>query len=418
MKFSHKIVAASAVLMLITVSLLSVKQVMTIQSELEATIEISMNDIMQSVKNNVVADMEGRKDLARYTTNVVERDLSPKAITDAIDQPGLKQPFLLVGGGLETDGKAISGDPGWDPGSTWDARVRPWYQDAKNQNKLIITAPYADAVTKEILISIATPLKENGRFKGALFFDVSLAGLADIVNNVQLFDAGYLFIVDGEGTTIAHPDADKNGQPFSSYQSGIQIKQQVQHAEINGQEFVFNFIKVPNQDWYIGMAMDQDIAFASVYEMRTNSIIFTVIALAISIALLLVLIGKLMQPLGSLNNAIQDVASGDGDLTQRLATNTDQEFAELASGFNTFTENLQGQIKQLKSIGDEIMRGAETTAQGSEVAASAMQDQLQELEQLATAMNEMATTSTDMAGNAQGAAAPLKKPMTQPSRVL
>lgn len=404
MKFSHKIVIASAVLMLVTVSLLSVKQVMTIQSELEATIEVSVKDIMQSVKNNVVAEMEGRKDVARYTTNIVERNLAPDAIMAVIDQPALKKPFVLVGGGLETNGQAISGDPGWDPGSSWDARARPWYKDAKAQNQLIVTDPYADSVTKEILISIATPLRENGQFKGALFFDVSLVGLAEIVNNVQLFDAGYVFIVDSKGSTIAHPDAEKNGQPFSSYQTGVQIKQQMQHVEVEGQEFVFNFVKVPNQDWFIGVALDEDIAFASVYEMRTSSIIFTVVALIISITLLLLLIAKLMRPLDSLNDAIQDVATGDGDLTQRLSTKTDKEFAELAGGFNTFTEKLQGQIKQLKGIGEEIIRGAESTAEGSSHAASAMQEQLQELEQLATAMNEMATTSTDMAGNAQGAA--------------
>lgn len=404
MKFSHKIVIASAILMLVTVSILSIKQVMTIQSELEATIEVSVEDIMQSVKNNVVAEMEGRKDVARYTANIAEQDLSPNAIKRVIDQPGLKEPFVLVGGGLEENGRAISGDSSWDPGSSWDARARPWYKDAKNQNRLIVTAPYADSVTKEILISIATPLKQSGQFKGALFFDVSLVGLAEIVNNVQLFDAGYVFIVDGQGSTIAHPDAEKNGQPFSSYQPGVQIKQQMQHIFVGDEEFMFNFVKVPGQDWYVGVTLDQSIAFASVYEMRTQSIIFTVIALIISIALLLILISKLMRPLASLNDAIQDIACGDGDLTQRLATNTDKEFAELAGGFNTFTENLQGQITQLKGIGEEIIRGAESTAEGSSHAAVAMQEQLQELEQLATAMNEMATTSTDMAGNAQGAA--------------
>ncbi|WCE32432.1 methyl-accepting chemotaxis protein [Vibrio sp. SCSIO 43137] len=404
MKFSHKIVIASALLMLVTVSTLSINQVMTIQSELETTIENSVKDIMQSVKNNVVSEMEGRKDVARYTTNMAELDISREGILSAIDQPALKKPFVLVGGALETDGKAIPGTASWDPGPTWDGRARPWYKGAKQANGLFVTTPYADSVTNEILISIATPLNENGSFKGALFFDVSLVGLAEIVNNVELFDAGYVFIVDSAGSTIAHPDEEKNGQPFSSYQPNVQITQKMQTVAVNGDEYVFDFVKVPNQDWYVGVALDQNIAFASVIDMRNQSIIFTVIALIVSVAVLLGLIAKLMKPLDSLNHAIQDVASGEGDLTQRLATNTDKEFAELATGFNVFTENLQGQIKQLKGIGEEIMRGTESTAEGSSHAASAMQEQLQELEQLATAMNEMATTSTDMAGNAQGAA--------------
>ncbi len=121
------------------------------------------------------------------------------------------------------------------------------------------------------------------------------------------------------------------------------------------------------------------------------------------------LIKVLMRPLGVLNEAIQDVASGQGDLTKRLDTNTDQEFAQLASGFNTFTETLQKQITQSKAIGEEIMRGTELTVQGAHESAEAMRTQLQELEQLATAMHEMAVTSTEVANNAQGAAAAAKE---------
>lgn len=111
-----------------------------------------------------------------------------------------------------------------------------------------------------------------------------------------------------------------------------------------------------------------------------------------------------MRPLDALNAAIQDIASGQGDLTHRLDTNTDEEFSTLATGFNTFTSNLQNQIIQSKEIGREIMHGTELTATGAKGSAEAMGTQLQELEQLATAMNEMAVTATEVANNAQGAA--------------
>ncbi len=47
----------------------------------------------------------------------------------------------------------------------------------------------------------------------------------------------------------------------------------------------------------------------------------------------------------------------------------------------------------------------EITVKGAGESANAMNTQLQELEQLATAMNEMAVTATEVANNAQGAAA-------------
>ncbi|HAS6346762.1 TPA: HAMP domain-containing protein [Vibrio vulnificus] len=408
MKFSHKIVAASSMLLLVTVSLLTAKQYFTMQDELTEQVEASVTEIVDGVRNTVAAEINGRKAIAAYATSMMETDLSPKHISDVITRPIVKKTFLLAGLGFEKDGSNINNDPSWNPGPTWDPRVRPWYKDAKNAGQLIITAPYADSATNEILVSIATPVRDNGTFIGAIFYDVSLAGLADLVNQVKLFDAGYVFIVSKDGTTIAHPNTKLNGTPMSDYMPNIQIKSEPQQVILDGVAYTLDFASVPGENWYVGVVLDESIAYQSINDLRNSSVVYTIIALIFSIAILLVLIRTLMRPLDVLNDAIQDVASGEGDLTQRLETNTDTEFSLLATGFNTFTGTLQQLIKQSKAIGEEILRGSETTSVGLQESASAMQEQLRELEQLATAMHEMATTASDVASNAQGAASAAK----------
>ncbi|MBF4495454.1 methyl-accepting chemotaxis protein [Vibrio vulnificus] len=408
MKFSHKIVAASSALLLVTVSLLTAKQYFTMQDELTEQVEASVTEIVDGVRNTVAAEIDGRKAIAAYATSMMETDLSPKHISDVITRPIVKNTFLLAGLGFEKDGSNINNDPSWNPGPTWGPRVRPWYKDAKNAGQLIITAPYADSATNEILVSIATPVRDNGTFIGAIFYDVSLAGLAELVNQVKLFDAGYVFIVSEDGTTIAHPDTKLNGKPMSEYMPNVQIRENPQQVVLDGISYTLDFASVPGENWYVGVVLDESIAYQSINDLRNSSIIYTIVAMLLSIAILLVLIRTLMRPLDDLNNAIQDVASGEGDLTQRLDTNTDKEFSQLADGFNTFTGTLQQLIKQSKAIGEEILRGSETTSGGLQESAAAMQEQLRELEQLATAMHEMATTASDVASNAQGAASAAK----------
>ncbi|HAS6063754.1 TPA: HAMP domain-containing protein [Vibrio vulnificus] len=408
MKFSHKIVAASSALLLVTVSLLTAKQYFTMQDELTEQVEASVTEIVDGVRNTVAAEIDGRKAIAAYATSMMETDLSPKHISDVITRPIVKNTFLLAGLGFEKDGANINNDPSWNPGPTWDPRVRPWYKDAKNAGQLIITAPYADSATNEILVSIATPVRDNGTFIGAIFYDVSLAGLAELVNQVKLFDAGYVFIVSEDGTTIAHPDTKLNGKPMSEYMPSVQIRENPQQVVLDGISYTLDFASVPGENWYVGVVLDESIAYQSINDLRNSSIVYTIVAMLLSIAILLVLIRTLMRPLDDLNNAIQDVASGEGDLTQRLDTNTDKEFSQLADGFNTFTGTLQQLIKQSKAIGEEILRGSETTSGGLQESAAAMQEQLRELEQLATAMHEMATTASDVASNAQGAASAAK----------
>lgn len=150
---------------------------------------------------------------------MIENNPEPDNVRTIISQPLIKNTFLLVGFGLEKDGSNINNDPSWNPGPTWDPRVRPWYKDAKNAGKLVITAPYADSASGEILVSVATPVKDSatGQFLGSIFYDVSLAELAELVNEVKLFDAGYVFIVSEDGTTIAHPKKSSMANPCQNF---------------------------------------------------------------------------------------------------------------------------------------------------------------------------------------------------------
>ena len=404
MKFSHKVVASSSAILLVALALLSANQYFNTKNQIQSLVMQSMEEIISGMSNTVNAELESKKSLASYTAGLITSDMTLDHIHTVIEQPTIKNTFLLTGLGFEKDGSFTSNDPSWDPGESWEPRARPWYIDSKQKRDTIITAPYADSVTNEILVSIASPLIANGQFQGAIFFDMSLSSLANLVNQVSLFNAGYLFIVDGSGTTIAHPDTKYNGKPMTDFIGNHSISSDAVHAELDGKTVTLSFSQIEGQEWYIGAVLDESVAFAAVNQLRSDAIIYSLVALIAGIIALLLLIKVLMRPLADLNTAIQDVASGQGDLTRRLDTNTDQEFAVLATGFNAFTEKLQNLILQSKSLSTDILLGTEQTAAGAQQSASAMSNQLKELDQLATAMHEMAATSVEVANNAQGAA--------------
>ncbi|HHF3195539.1 TPA: methyl-accepting chemotaxis protein [Vibrio diabolicus] len=410
MKFRHKVVTASSFLLLITVSLLSTQQVMTIRSQTQEHIDSSVNEILTSVGNTVQSEMNAKKDLARSITEVIE--LNPSShnyVQNILERPTPKASFLAIGFGYESNGFVIENDDGWEAGPDYDPRQRPWFIAAKNKGDLVVTDPYVDASSKNVIISIGTPVKENGQFLAGMFYDLELTTLSDLVNQVNLFNAGYLFLVTADGTTIAHPQSKYNGENVGSYLPQVDLTQSTQHIEIDGDRYMINLTHIPGENWYVGSVIDEAIAYSAVGELRNSAIIYSIIAVIASVIALTLLIRTLMRPLDTLNNAIKGVASGKGDLTQRLETDTDQEFSELATNFNTFMENLQQQIIESKSISDQILNGTQITAEGAKDSAGAIQTQLQELEQLATAMHEMSVTATEVANNAQGAASAAKE---------
>ncbi|MBE4067009.1 chemotaxis protein [Vibrio parahaemolyticus] len=410
MKFRHKVVSASSILLLITVSLLSTQQVMTIRSQTQEHINSSVKEILTSVSNTVQSEMNAKKDLARSITEIIE--LSPNDRTyvkDILEKPTPKSSFLAIGFGYESNGFVIENDDGWDAGPDYDPRQRPWFIAAKNRGDLVVTDPYVDASSKNVIISVGTPVKQNGQFLAGMFYDLELTTLSDLVNQVNLFDAGYLFLVTDDGTTIAHPQSKYNGEKLNSYLPQVDLNKATQHIEVDNNPYMVSLTHIPSENWYVGAIIDETAAYSVVGELRNSAIIYSIIAVLASVIALTLLIRTLMRPLDTLNTAIKDVASGKGDLTQRLETDTDQEFSELAKNFNTFMENLQQQIIESKSISDQILTGTQITAEGARDSAGAIQTQLQELEQLATAMHEMSVTATEVANNAQGAASAAKE---------
>ncbi|WP_029825531.1 methyl-accepting chemotaxis protein [Vibrio parahaemolyticus] len=410
MKFRHKVVTASSILLLITVSLLSTQQVMTIRSQTQEHINSSVKEILTSVSNTVQSEMNAKKDLARSITEIIE--LSPNDRTyvkDILEKPTPKSSFLAIGFGYESNGFVIENDDGWDAGPDYDPRQRPWFIAAKNKGDLVVTDPYVDTSSKNVIISVGTPVKQNGQFLAGMFYDLELTTLSDLVNQVNLFDAGYLFLVTDDGTTIAHPKSKYNGEKLNSYLPQVDLNKATQHIEVDNNPYMVSLTHIPSENWYVGAIIDETAAYSVVGELRNSAIIYSIIAVLASVIALTLLIRTLMRPLDTLNTAIKDVASGKGDLTQRLETDTDQEFSELAKNFNTFMENLQQQIIESKSISDQILTGTQITAEGARDSAGAIQTQLQELEQLATAMHEMSVTATEVANNAQGAASAAKE---------
>ncbi|HFG1959725.1 TPA: methyl-accepting chemotaxis protein [Vibrio cholerae] len=406
MKFSQKIVAASSALLLCVIALLSFQQLSAVREEIESLVQDSVMEIVKGLKNTIEFDLASKKEFALSTTEILQSDATNREFVKAVvEYPSLKKAFLAIGLGYESDAAVVENDDAWDPDADYDPRKRPWYVDAKRAGKLVVTDPYVDVSTKKVIISIGTPVYQQSNFVGAMFFDVELAKLEQVVNSVNLFNAGYLFLTTKDGITIAHPNAENNGEKFSKFLPNVELKEGLQHIELGGKSYLVNFTLVPSEGWYVGALIDESIALATVGDLRRSSMIYSVLGVLLSIIGLSFLIKVLMKPLGALSRAIEDVASGQGDLTKRLDTNTDMEFAILAKDFNVFCETLQKRIQQLKGIGAEIMHGTEQTVLGAHESASAMAQQLQELELLATAMHEMAVTATEVANNAQGAAA-------------
>ncbi len=107
----------------------------------------------------------------------------------------------------------------------------------------------------------------------------------------------------------------------------------------------------------------------------------------------------------SVVTTLDDIATGQGDLTKRLIFNGNDEIGKLVLSFNAFMDKLQNIISQVTASTMQLSTAAEEMAAISEESKASSFKQQQETEQVASAMNEMTATVHEVATNAEQAAA-------------
>lgn len=108
-------------------------------------------------------------------------------------------------------------------------------------------------------------------------------------------------------------------------------------------------------------------------------------------------------PIAQINQAVERIADGDGDLTQRLATNSGEEVNSLAAGFNRFIANLQDMIKNVQLTSDQLLQTSRDSYALSSEATQSVSRQLHQTEKVATAASEMSHSVTSVAASASAA---------------
>ncbi len=97
---------------------------------------------------------------------------------------------------------------------------------------------------------------------------------------------------------------------------------------------------------------------------------------------------------------LEGMATGKGDLTVRLHTNSQDEIGTLVEKFNAFVTHLQLMIKVLANLSHGVTEGTEDVKGIAKHTQSGIVDQQHEIQMVATAVTEMAQTSQEVSKNA------------------
>ncbi len=272
--------------------------------------------------------------------------------------------------------------------------------------------------------SISVPILVDDVTIGFLGIDLRLDGLTSVVtqSDQSLFDgAGAVYVVSLDGSVIASDDSSiAVGSTFQSDNTNSDLMTDfIFGGEVTTQwsengEWLLAFAPVvaANQTWGVLFEIPKESVVADANKLdaiistklsegiKTEVIAGTVFIL-FGLAIIAFASLSIVKPIRQVVERLNDIASGEGDLTQRLEVKSQDEIGQLSKGFNLFLDKLQHTIKEVIHTTEQV---ASTTSQAKASASStreSSESQFKEVDLVATAAEEMTQTSGLVVQNAE-----------------
>ncbi|HAV1957416.1 TPA: HAMP domain-containing protein [Enterobacter hormaechei subsp. steigerwaltii] len=300
----------------------------------------------------------------------------------------------------------------------YDPTLRPWYQQAVSADGPVVTAPYVDAGTGKLVVTFAVPVKEQGALKAVVAGDVAMDSVVANVRGIHPTPASSGLLLDSNGTVIAGSDPALTLKPFTETIKGTDFATlksgNLVDGTFNGREKTFLATAVPGTHWLLVVALDNGDATAGMRSLLKASALSLAILALLSGALMHLLIARLLKRLSGIRDAMNSIANGTNDLSQRLPDKGGDEVAQIAQAFNAFSDKLSVVMVQLRDASASVKNAAHEIAAGNqdlsgrtEQAASSLRETASAVEEITasvTQSNESAAEANEQASKASAAA--------------
>ena len=327
---------------------------------------------------------------------------------NALQQAQVSGRFQLTYFG-EGSGKMNDSDPSINRDG-YDPRSRGWYQEAMAKGGMIVTKPYLDVAYNILVVTLAQPAQG-----GVVGGDLSIASLVDDITKMKLPADGFAILMHKDGTVIAYKDAAKAMKPASEIDNDLTNALFDQSKASNslvpaffdneGRDKLLWATDIPDTDWELVLVLDKSTLEAPLSSLLMTQLGLALLVLVGSILAISWLVSLLLGPLTKVSQALARIADGNGDLTQRIKIDANDEVGQLANSFNRFVGSQHQLIGNIRQLANELNADAERSLVTNQAAVEELQRQQQEVTMVATAVTEMASATMEIAGNAENTAA-------------
>jgi len=186
-------------------------------------------------------------------------------------------------------------------------------------------------------------------------------------------------------------------------------KGSTRYTKFTGEEVLSAYepVTILGQKWAMVAEMDMKEVTQPARELVSSIIwvaaLVALVAIAIAVISVFIFARSLVQPLNNTISVMKDLAQGDGDLTARLYSDSDDEIGVLSRYFNTFIEKTQTLMMKVEEQSAILSSSSSVMAEASTDNREGATKQRESTQAVSHSMSEMSIAANEVAESASRA---------------
>ncbi|MCM3360628.1 methyl-accepting chemotaxis protein [Niallia sp. MER TA 168] len=382
LKLSTKLYIAFALILIVPTITVAYLSIQSAKHELSENIMESTKENVKLLNSSIDSTISPKLYDANYLADIITGELfekqgdNPDALMSKLDQyKGLHPEAVAVYLGTQ-DGKMYT-SPALDLPDDYDPRDRTWFTQAMNNSvdKAIVTNPYIDASSKEMVVTITRKTADGS---GVIGIDLNLSTLEKTTKEVAVGNEGFILLLDTEQNYLVSPINEAGTKVDQNFPDLYEQNSGVHHYKTNGQDRTLYYLTNENTGWKIVGSMLDAETNAAVKPILQKSLLVVVASIIFGGAIIILIIRSLVSRLKEIQNKAKKIS--DGDLTEEITLQSNDEIGQLAHSFTSMQSSLKTLLKTLEhhslmvsATAEELNASAGQTSEASEQVATAIQ---------------------------------------------
>lgn len=354
------VVIAASVLIAIPVIKM---QISSIEESVNSNANAQGARAMEKITSFLIKPMTIVNDMAVFVaSHEIEKEEAQNAFDDAIRGDVALYSLYFSDTVPMKDGGIMYSNDKWEPDSDYDKSSREWYQKGIKSFSPIVTEPYIDADSKQPVTTIARAVQKNGNTYGVIAIDILLGDLTELIYGTNLSKSGTSFILDANGNYLTNPDSSKilSSNFYNDFSGLSEFKSKISSEKIyinlyagDGKYFLAQKVSDETGWTFVSVGPSKELT-KQLRGSLSLILILLVVVLVVSVLAAICVSLPITKPILTVDSAVNEIASGNADLTRRIKISAKDEIGSMVSGFNKFVEKLQNIVSQIKTSRDEL----------------------------------------------------------------